>query len=132
MITDYKEILKLAEERRSELISNLTKSELLIKSYLDNLGIIYELQKIVYTDFRFYIVDFYLPKQNLIIEIDGLYHGTAEQNKKDIRRTKELKKLGYKNIRRLTNERAEKLTQEMFNLLIQNFGEVGSEELEFI
>lgn len=50
----------------------------------------------------FYIVDF-LDKQNrIVIEIDGGYHNSWEQRKKDAIRTKHLERHGYK-VYRITN-----------------------------
>ena len=50
-----------------------------------------------------YIVDFYCHKHRLIIEIDGGYHNTENQQKSDLFRSKELERLGLKVIR-FTNE----------------------------
>jgi len=46
-----------------------------------------------------YIVDFYCPKANLIIELDGGQHYTEEGRKKDKDRDDYLKKEGYKILR---------------------------------
>ena len=50
-----------------------------------------------------YIVDFVCLKHQLVIEVDGGYHLTPEQQKQDRLRTEELQKLGYREIR-FTNE----------------------------
>lgn len=42
-----------------------------------------------------YIVDFYYPRANLIIELDGGQHYTEESIKKDSRRDDFLKRQGY-------------------------------------
>ena len=50
-----------------------------------------------------YIADFYSPSANLIIEVDGGYHQTDEQQTLDEIREEKLKKQGYR-IPRFTNE----------------------------
>lgn len=61
----------------------------------------YEFQYIIYDKKKgkiekFYIADFCFPDLKIIIELDGEYHFTPEQQKKDTQRTKDLKRLGYK------------------------------------
>jgi very-short-patch-repair endonuclease len=41
-----------------------------------------------------YIVDFYCPRQRLVVELDGSVHGQPSQAKRDLRRDAHLKKLG--------------------------------------
>ncbi len=50
-----------------------------------------------------YIVDFLFRKSKLIIEIDGGYHFTSDQQKEDAIRTDWLENMGY-TILRFTNE----------------------------
>jgi very-short-patch-repair endonuclease len=50
-----------------------------------------------------FIVDFYCHELKLIIEIDGKYHDSEEQKKKDLNRTELLKFQGLSEIR-FTNE----------------------------
>ena len=50
-----------------------------------------------------YIVDFFFRKSKLIVEIDGGYHFTDEQQKEDEIRTEWLESEGYKVVR-FTNE----------------------------
>lgn len=52
---------------------------------------------------KFYFADFCDIKNKLIFEIDGDYHFTEEQQQRDLKRTKDLVKAGYK-VFRLTNE----------------------------
>lgn len=46
----------------------------------------------------FYTVDMFVPKHNLIVEVQGPYHinGISKVRKKDKSRTRLLKALGYK------------------------------------
>lgn len=46
-----------------------------------------------------YIVDFYCPKEKLIIELDGEVHNNSKSQKYDQKRTKYLRKLGFTVIR---------------------------------
>ncbi len=50
-----------------------------------------------------YIVDFFFRKSMLIIEIDGAYHSTQEQQKKDAERQEWLEHNDYR-VLRFTNE----------------------------
>lgn len=50
-----------------------------------------------------YIVDFLLPKVNLIIEVDGAYHSERQQQEDDDIRERELVKMNY-NIIRFSND----------------------------
>lgn len=52
---------------------------------------------------RFYFADFCDIKHKLIFEVDGEYHFTKEQEKKDLKRTRDLNKLGYI-VFRITNK----------------------------
>jgi very-short-patch-repair endonuclease len=51
-----------------------------------------------------YIVDFFFRKSRLIVEIDGGYHCTDEQQKEDVIRQNWLEQKGYKVIR-FSNEK---------------------------
>lgn len=52
---------------------------------------------------QFFIADFCDVKNKVVFEIDGDYHMTPEQQKKDWIRTKTLNRLGYR-VFRITNE----------------------------
>ena len=69
-----------------------------------------------------YIVDFFIRKSMLIVELDGGYHFTEEQQKEDAIRQDWLEHMGYK-ILRFTNERVlfdtDKVIIEIKNSLIQ-------------
>ena len=97
----YKEEPKenTAEYYKHLLEVNATYAEKLLKTFLTG-KIDFEFQKIIYTDNKhFFIADFYIPSQNLIIELDGEYHDDTKQQDKDIWRTKILQSLGYRIIR---------------------------------
>jgi len=61
--------------------------------------------------FNHVIVDFYLPKHKLCIEIDGGYHNTEEQKKKDTNRDNYLIKMRRFRVVHLTNEEAISIKQ---------------------
>lgn len=113
-------LIDRAKSFREDLIKKQTKAEVIFKAKLKSLNIGYEFQKIVYTDKTFYILDFYIPSLNLVIELDGKYHDTKEQKIKDSKRTLELKKLGFTNIKRYSNTTAEKITDLELKRLLQN------------
>lgn len=52
---------------------------------------------------QFFIVDFCDPIYKICFEVDGEYHNTPEQKKKDYMRSRILAKAGYK-VYRITNE----------------------------
>ena len=97
----YKEEPKenTAEYYKHLLEVNATYAERVLKKFLTG-KIDFEFQKIIYTDNKhFFIADFYIPSQNLIIELDGEYHDDTKQQDKDIWRTKILQSFGYRIIR---------------------------------
>lgn len=92
------------EQIRDLLIERATPEELKFKKLLDDKKIEYYFQKIIrLPKGGFYVVDFYIPLKNLIIEIDGPYHQVTRQKFEDDIRTQNLKNMGFK-IKRITNE----------------------------
>ena len=63
-----------------------------------------------------YIVDFLFRKSKIVVEIDGNYHFTMEQQKDDAKRTEWLESKGYKVIR-FTNEQVLCDTDNVINML---------------
>ena len=74
-----------------------TEAESLLWQYLKggNLGVKFKRQHVIYD----YIADFICLDKQLIIEVDGGYHFTEEQQQQDWYRTADLEKIGYKVIR---------------------------------
>lgn len=112
-----------ASEFQNSLRVNKTKAEGIILQALNSSVLkgtfvfqyivnIYKNRKIE----KFYIADFCFYKQKIILEIDGEYHFTKEQYKKDIQRSRDLEALGY-TILRLDNEFV--LNMNNFNILIK-------------
>lgn len=96
-------LIKKAEEFRDKLVKNQTEAELKFKAILKMMKVAYDFQKIIYIGKSFYIVDFYLPDYNTIIEVDGGYHKEATQRKKDWSRTYTLRNMNKK-VFRINNE----------------------------
>ena len=106
-------IKDIAIKYRTDLISRITNSEKIFRSFLDRNGYRYEFQKIIYLYedsnsskiTKFYIADFYIKQLHLIIEIDGGYHTTIQQTNYDNDKDKRIKKqYPTINILRIKNE----------------------------
>lgn len=67
-----------------------------------------------------FILDFYLPKQKIAIELDGASHYTPEGQKRDKRRTACLKKEGIRVIR-FMNRQVEEVTALHLTELLEAF-----------
>lgn len=80
-----------------------TPAEKKFKEFLDRCGICYEFQKPIYVEGNGYILDFSIYSntlnKNICVEIDGEYHYTREQRKKDNKRDKILREAGWSVIR---------------------------------
>ncbi len=89
---------KYLEERRKQLRKNLTSAEATLWKHLQK-------KQLKGRKFRrqhsisHFIVDFYCPKEKLIIELDGAVHLDFAQQNYDLERTKQLESLGFKVIR---------------------------------
>lgn len=80
-----------------------TATEKKIRQLLEGYSIKHTTQKPIYTSDSFYIVDFYLPEINLVVEVDGGYHYTVEQIEYDNKKNDKLLSLGY-NVLRFSNK----------------------------
>lgn len=112
-----KRTLKRVRGFQQENISNPTPGEHAFKVKLDTIGMDYEQQKLFNVNTKknpqYKLVDFYVPQMKLIIEIDGGYHSTPAQAKKDFIREQQLiRKPGVFNIVRFTNREAFKLSED--------------------
>lgn len=99
-----------AKPIQERLLENMTSAELKFQHIAKLKGIILKPQykinifnKNKSRIERFYFADFCDVKNKLVFKIDGDYHFTDEQQKKDLKRTKDLVKAGYK-VFRLTND----------------------------
>ena len=74
-----------------------------------------------------YIVDFYIPSQKTVIEIDGSQHYTEENRKADEERDKSLSKYGIKVIRyynRDINKNLDSVTSHLLRILGLTYDEL--------
>ena len=75
-----KEIINSAQFRADEMKTFPSPLEERMQIFLDKQHIRYEFQKIFYIYdedgwiIRYYIADFFIPKNNIIIEVDGKFH----------------------------------------------------------
>ena len=68
-----------------------------------------------------YIVDFYIPKQHLVIEIDGIQHLTCEHKEKDQARDKFLEGEGL-SVLRFPNESIRKNFSDVCQIILNHIG----------
>jgi very-short-patch-repair endonuclease len=104
---DFKKRNEIIQEYRRELIQKITPAEKNVFAYLTKRDIPFKFQHpIIVSTNQFYLVDFYFEKKRLAVEIDGGYHFTDEQERRDANRTRNL---GLCNVRvvRFTNEETE-------------------------
>lgn len=117
----------IAKELNKELREKATDAELKFKNIaeLKNLKLKFQYRIDIIKGHRikkFYFADFCDTKNKMIFEIDGSYHNTAMQQKKDLKRTRDLCKLGYR-IFRITNE--EVFSGKTTNFLINAYKSIG-------
>jgi len=94
-------VQKFAVENRTKA----TEAELAFKDILNELDIKHRFQYIVQVGKKYRIADFFLPEYNTIVEIDGDYHLTEEQQQADLERTQSLlRKKRVQRILRLNNK----------------------------
>jgi very-short-patch-repair endonuclease len=95
-----KKIIETMQSGKMKRVFN-TKPELKMKSILNDWGIVFEFQK----NIKGYMVDFYIPKFNAIIEVDGEYwHNFPFGREKDRARDEILSGFGYRVIRFWAND----------------------------
>lgn len=90
--TKIKERRKQIERFAKENRHNLTEAERKFSKILKWLNIDFEMQCVFSCRGKLFIVDFYLPQYKIVIEIDGGYHNTPQQQKSDSQREQQLKK----------------------------------------
>lgn len=83
-------LVQSAEANRNGNIINATPQEMKMKIILKELGVVYEFQKVYYTGMTYYIVDFFLPDYNVVVELDGSQHYDGFAREYDALRTENL------------------------------------------
>lgn len=100
-----KEMLKNNILLRKKIAMSDTKPELIMKAILSKLNIEYEHPYFIKNIKHFYLADFFIPKLNLIIEVDGKYwHNYPFGKEIDNIRTNEIKEVGYNILRFWENQ----------------------------
>lgn len=108
-IKNYLKTIKHTQKRtqiekfRDKLVKRQTPAEIKFAMLLKDLNIKFKKQHIIQSISPNAIADFYIPEYNLVIEIDGEYHNTWEQQRADNIRTGKLISVGYK-VKRFTNK----------------------------
>ncbi len=114
----YKDKQKTLYKRVISLRRRATPSEKHLINILEESEIEYIFQKGFIKGNYYCIVDFYIPRPyKLCIEVDGGYHLTDEQQKRDERKDKYLISRRLK-ILRLKNEQVDMLSIDEFNKMI--------------
>ena len=90
---------KRVEYIRNNLLSKTTDAEKAAMKNIMRLGYRVVKQKPIHTGRRLYFADLYIPELNLIFEIDGGYHYSKNQKRKDTNRSAGIWKLGYHVVR---------------------------------
>lgn len=105
-----KRLNKTIKSSRKVVLANQTPAELAMREILKSIKLQCRAQRMFNYDsgnlrlYGFHRVDFYSKKYNLVIEVDGGYHLTKEQQYKDLDREGTLFLKGVKKILRFTNE----------------------------
>ena len=107
-----RQLYSLLKKDATRMRKNLTEAESILWTILrkKQLGVKFHRQYIIET----YIVDFVCLEKQLIIEVDGKYHFTEEQQRWDEERTNILNKYGF-TIVRFLNEEVLLSTDEVIN-----------------
>lgn len=113
----FKEKQKTLFKRKKSLIEKATKAELYIQTLLKSADIRYIFQKGFIQGNNYCIVDFYIPRRKICLEIDGGYHQTKKQRKRDANRTAYLSDRGFSVIC-VQNEDAFKMTKEILKKIL--------------
>jgi very-short-patch-repair endonuclease len=94
---------KWSKERRRELRNKPTPAERLLWFYLKGKQVVGATFRRQYNIGR-YIVDFYVPRLRLVVEVDGKYHESPEVQLYDRERTAYFTELGLQTLRCTNDE----------------------------
>ena len=120
-VKKQKELFDWLERKAKKMRTSPTEAELRLKQLLDKENIMYHFQKpIAYRKkennalvLKGYIIDFYLVKEQIIIEVDGGYHTDLAQQAYDKARYKRLLNVLPKHVVRLKHE---EIMSDFFNI----------------
>lgn len=85
----------LIRQIRCDLLSHTTDAEKAAAKICTLLGYKVIPQQPIVTGRKLYFADIYLPEIKLVIEINGGYHFTDKQRRKDKNRSQGIRRLGY-------------------------------------
>lgn len=109
---DFKIKQKLCAQYRRELKERITAQEYKVMSLLEKHNIRFMFQKGFIAGDNFVIADFYLPRPlKLVIEIDGYYHETEKQKKRDKNKDWYYSQRRFK-VLRIKNEQIDSLSDD--------------------
>lgn len=96
-------------QRRNELLAHSSDAEKTAFAIIKKLGYDVVRQYPILTGKRTYFADLYIPSRRCIVEIDGGYHYTKQQKRKDTNRSQGMWRLGL-HVLRLSNKDARSAT----------------------
>lgn len=114
-------LIEKGKEFSKDLIAKATKWELVFKIKLEQIEVPFIFQyPVICNKKNLFILDFYLPKHKLAIELDGSQHYTPSGQKYDKRRTACLKKEEIRVVR-IMNKEVELLTTKHIKQLLESY-----------
>lgn len=122
---------KVVGKRVSELRRRATKAERIFKRKLTQaIKVKFQFQRGFIKGGYFAIVDFHIPSRRICIEIDGGYHDTPEQKRKDHHRDSWLRDVRKQRVIRLTNKQAEAMTVDEIKELVAEKSSLGLDVMQ--
>lgn len=115
---ESKKIITKLEQFADTNRNNLTSAEKQFSKWLNKMNIKYIMQyPITFENNKYqFILDFFIPKGNIAVEIDGGYHSTNTQSSKDKLRDKILQKHKF-TVFRINNEYVFEWNDELSKIL---------------
>lgn len=114
------EVQSFLMKRKNEMEANPTPSEARLKSALEALGIRHVFQSIKFSKGVYRIFDFYIPKKRIAIEVDGGYHDSDYDSRRDRQVIKNRRRI---TILRFSNRQVD---EELDQVLAQIQSEISS------
>lgn len=96
----FKSRLHRAKGKATHMSLNPTHVEKFVFYVLSTLKKTFQFQRVITVEESIYIVDFYLPQYNLVLEVDGKHwHSSPEQKERDAAKDRSLQSAGFNVIR---------------------------------
>lgn len=120
--TDLKSIGDVIDGYKNQNENRNNICEAKMKLILSDMGIDYEYQKVFCINKKFYIADFYIPKNNVIIEVDGTSHDDIKGLTRDRERDNAFARHGVLTVRFRTYEVVDgKVVKDILSKLILDY-----------